>query len=71
MTMQILFLVLWLMSQMHCVKEPPLSIRDNEIEHTSEPTECNAQSNERKLIVVVIVVVHSIYNSRLPVLIKA
>ena len=31
-------------------EEPPLSIRDNEIEHTSEPTECNAQSNERKLI---------------------
>ena len=30
--------------------EPPLSISDNEIEHISEPTESNAQSNERKLI---------------------
>ena len=31
-------------------EEPPISIGDNEIEHTSEPTECNAPNNERKLI---------------------
>ena len=31
-------------------EEPPISIGDNEIEHTSESTECNAQNNERKLI---------------------
>ena len=31
-------------------EETPISIGDNEIEHTSEPTECNAQNNERKLI---------------------
>ena len=31
-------------------EEAPISIGDNEIEHTSAPTECNAQNNERKLI---------------------
>ena len=31
-------------------EEAPISIGDDEIEHTSGTTECNAQNNERKLI---------------------